>query len=174
MAPDAAVRVVDLCDEHRSRVGDPVLGLSFILVGLDHVFHLGIFDAASGGDPVLFQHLFWFYSHPAVYIIDLAAMGVISEIVPTFAHRRPSSYGAIAFSSLGIAIVGFLTWGHHLFVAGISTLDAGLFGIFSMFVAMFSAIKVFTWVATLYKGDIVFGTPLFYFFSFLFLFISAA
>ena len=130
-----------------------------------------MFDPASGGDPVLFQHLFWFYSHPAVYIMILPAMGVISEIVPTFAHRRPASYNAIAWSSLGIAFVGFLTWGHHMFVAGISTLDAGIFGILSMFVAIFSAIKVFTWTATLYKGEIVFSTPLLYFFGFLFLFI---
>jgi cytochrome c oxidase subunit 1 len=149
----------------------PVLGLSVMLIGLDHVFHLGLFDPASGGDPVLFQHLFWFYSHPAVYIMILPAMGVISEIVPTFAHRRPASYNAIAWSSLGIALTGFLTWGHHMFVAGISTLDAGIFGILSMFVAIFSAIKVFTWTATLYKGEIVFSTPLLYFFGFLFLFI---
>ncbi|HVZ36413.1 MAG TPA: cbb3-type cytochrome c oxidase subunit I, partial [Polyangiaceae bacterium] len=133
--------------------------------------HLGVFDPGSGGDPVLFQHLFWFYSHPAVYIMILPAMGVVSEIVTTFAHRRPSSYKAIAFSSLGIAFVGFLTWGHHMFVAGISTFDAGVFGILSMFVAIFSAIKVFTWVSTLYKGEIIFGTPLLYFFAFMFLFI---
>jgi cytochrome c oxidase subunit 1 len=101
----------------------------------------------------------------------LPAMGVISEVVPTFAHRQPASYLALAFSSLGIAFIGFLTWGHHMFVAGISTLDAGIFGILSMFVAIFSAIKVFTWTATLYKGEIVFSTPLLYFFGFLFLFI---
>jgi cytochrome c oxidase subunit 1 len=149
----------------------PVLGLSVMLVGIDHVFHLGIFDPAVGGDPVLFQHLFWFYSHPAVYIMILPAMGVISEIVPTFAHRQPASYRAIALSSLGIAFIGFLTWGHHMFVAGLSTLDAGIFGILSMFVAIFSAVKVFTWTATLYKGEIVFSTPLLYFFGFLFLFV---
>jgi cytochrome c oxidase subunit 1 len=149
----------------------PVLGLSVLLVGLDHVFHLGLFNPASGGDPVLFQHLFWFYSHPAVYIMILPAMGVISEIVPTFAHRRPASYNAIAFSALGIALVGFLTWGHHMFVAGMSTIDSGIFGILSMFVAIFSAIKTFTWVATLYRGDISFNTPLLYFFGFLFLFM---
>jgi cytochrome c oxidase subunit I len=149
----------------------PVLGLSVLLVGLDHVFHLGLFNPAVGGDPVLFQHLFWFYSHPAVYIMILPAMGVMSEVVSSFAHRRPASYNAIAFSSLGIALVGFLTWGHHMFVAGISTIDAGVFGILSMFVAIFSAIKVFTWVATLYRGDIVFNTPLLYFFGFLFLFM---
>jgi cytochrome c oxidase subunit 1 len=149
----------------------PVLGLALVLVGVDHGLHLGIFDPAVGGDPVLFQHLFWFYSHPAVYIMILPAMGVISELVPTFAHRRPASYAAIAISTLGIALVGFLTWGHHMFVAGISVLDAGIFGALSMFVAVFSAIKVFTWVATLYKGQIQLRTPLLYFFAFLFLFV---
>jgi cytochrome c oxidase subunit I len=149
----------------------PVLGMSLVLVGLDHGLHLGIFDPAVGGDPVLFEHIFWFYSHPAVYIMILPAMGVISEVVPTFAHRRPSSYTAIAISTLGIAFVGFFTWGHHMFVSGMSTYDAGVFGILSMFVAIFSAIKVFTWTATLYKGNISFSTPLLYFFAFLFLFI---
>jgi cytochrome c oxidase subunit 1 len=149
----------------------PVLGMSLVLVGLDHGLVLGIFDPAVGGDPVLFEHIFWFYSHPAVYIMILPAMGVISEVVPTFAHRRPASYTAIAASTLGIAFVGFFTWGHHMFVAGISTYDAGVFGILSMFVAIFSAIKVFTWTATLYKGQIVFSTPLLYFFAFLFLFV---
>jgi cytochrome c oxidase subunit 1 len=148
----------------------PVLGLSLILVALDHAWGLGIFDPALGGDPVLFQHLFWFYSHPAVYIMILPAMGVISEVVCTFSHNRPASYWAIAFSSLGIAFVGFLTWGHHLFVAGMSTLDSGIFGALSMFVAIFSAIKVFTWTATLRKGRIRFSTPLLYFFWFMFLF----
>jgi cytochrome c oxidase subunit 1 len=149
----------------------PVLGLSLLLVGADYLLHLGIFDPKTGGDPVLFQHLFWFYSHPAVYIMILPAMGVIGEVVTTFAHRRPASYLALAYSSLGIAFVGFLTWGHHMFVAGISSLDAGIFGILSMFVAIFSAIKVFTWVATLYRGEISFNTPLLYFFAFLFLFV---
>jgi cytochrome c oxidase subunit 1 len=149
----------------------PVLGMSILLVALDHGLKLGIFDPAVGGDPVLFEHIFWFYSHPAVYIMILPAMGVISEVVPTFAHRRPSSYVAIAVSTLGIAFVGFLTWGHHMFVAGMSTYAAGVFGILSMFVAIFSAIKVFTWTATLYKGHITFSTPLLYFFAFLFLFI---
>jgi cytochrome c oxidase subunit I len=149
----------------------PVLGMSLLLVGLDNGLGLGIFDPAVGGDPVLFEHIFWFYSHPAVYIMILPAMGVISDVVPTFAHRRPASYTAIAVSTVGIAFVGFFTWGHHMFVAGISTYDAGVFGILSMFVAIFSAIKVFTWTATLYKGQIVFSTPLLYFFAFLFLFV---
>src|SRR5205814_3801864 len=121
----------------------PVLGLSLAIVALDHSFDWGIFDPARGGDPVLYQHLFWFYSHPAVYIMILPAMGVISEVVCTFSHKNPASYRAIVWSSLGIAFVGFLTWGHHMFVAGMSRFDTGVFGSLSMFVAIFSAIKVF-------------------------------
>jgi cytochrome c oxidase subunit 1 len=149
----------------------PVLGMSLLLVAVDHAWSLGIFDPALGGDPVLFQHLFWFYSHPAVYIMILPAMGVISEVVCTFSHNRPASYRAIAYSSLGIAFVGFLTWGHHMFVSGMSVLDSGIFGVLSMFVAIFSAIKVFTWTATLRHGRIRFSTPMLYFFGFMFLFV---
>jgi cytochrome c oxidase subunit 1 len=149
----------------------PVLGLSLLLVAVDHWFQWGIFDPAKGGDPVLYQHLFWFYSHPAVYIMILPAMGVISEVIPTFAHKNPYSYKAIAYSTLGIAFVGFLTWGHHMFVAGLSVFDAGAFGILSMLVGIFSAIKVFTWTLTLYKGSISLKTPLLYAFAFLFLFV---
>lgn len=149
----------------------PVLGMTLLLVGADRLYHFGIFDPARGGDPVLYQHLFWFYSHPAVYIMILPAMGVISETVSTFSHKKPSSYLAIAVSSVGIAGVGFFTWGHHMFVAGMSELDAGIFGSLSMFVALFSAIKVFTWVATIYRGRVRFDTPMLYFFWFLFLFV---
>jgi cytochrome c oxidase subunit 1 len=149
----------------------PVLGVALLLVGIDHAFSWGMFDPARGGDPVLFQHLFWFYSHPAVYIMILPAMGVISEVVCTFAHKNPSSYKAIAYSTFGIAFVGFLTWGHHMFVAGMSAFDAGAFGILSMLVAVFSAIKVVTWVATLRRGSIALKTPLLYVFAFLFLFV---
>ena len=120
---------------------------------------------------MLYQHLFWFYSHPAVYIMILPAMGVISEIVPTFSHKNPSSYRAIAYSSLGIAFVGFATWGHHMFVAGLSQFDAGAFGVLSMLVAIFSAIKVFTWVLTMRGGAVSVTTPMIYFFAFLFLFV---
>jgi cytochrome c oxidase subunit 1 len=149
----------------------PVLGMSLLLVVLDRAWQLGIFDPRLGGDPLLFQHLFWFYSHPAVYIMILPAMGVITEVVCTFSHRGPASYRAIAYSSLGIAFVGFLTWGHHMFVSGMSLLDTGIFGILSMFVAIFSAIKVVTWTATLRHGSIRLTTPLIYFFAFLFLFV---
>ena len=149
----------------------PVLGMALLLVGADRVLHWGLFEPALGGDPVLFQHLFWFYSHPAVYIMILPAMGVVSEVVSSFSHNPPVSYRAIAYSSLGIAFVGFLTWGHHMFVSGMSVFDAGVFGILSMFVAIFSAVKVFTWTATLYRGRISVTTPLLYFFGFTFLFV---
>src|SRR5262249_9103531 len=149
----------------------PVLGLALLLTGLDHAFSWGMFDPARGADPLLFQHLFWFYSHPAVYIMILPAMGVVSEVVSTFAHRNPFSYKAIAYFTFGIAFVGFLTWGHHMFVSGMSVLDAGAFGILSMLVAIFSAIKVFNWTWTLKKGAISLKTPLLYVFAFLFLFV---
>jgi cytochrome c oxidase subunit I len=149
----------------------PVLGLSLAIVGIDHFFKWGIFDPARGGDPLLFQHLFWFYSHPAVYIMILPAMAVVTEVICTFSRKGPMSYNALVVSSLGIAFVGFLTWGHHMFVAGMSKFDAGVFGLLSMLVAIFSAIKVFTWIGTFYRGSIVFTTPLAYTLAFLFLFI---
>ncbi len=149
----------------------PVLGMAVLLVGIDHAYSIGVFDPAVGGDPILFQHLFWFYSHPAVYIMVLPAMGVISEIVCTFSRKNPASYKAIAYSSLGIAFIGFLVWGHHMFVSGMSPVNAAIFGALSMFVGIFSAIKVFTWVATMYRGEIHFDTPMLYFFAFLFLFV---
>jgi cytochrome c oxidase subunit 1 len=149
----------------------PVLGMTVLLIVLDHGLGWGLFDPTRGGDPVLFQHLFWFYSHPAVYIMILPAMGVISEVVSTFCRKSPLSYKAIVYSTLGIAFVGFLTWGHDLFVAGMSVFDAGAFGILSMLVAIFSAIKVFTWIGTMYKGSITLTTPLVYVFAFIFLFV---
>jgi cytochrome c oxidase subunit 1 len=152
-------------------IATPVLGITLALVALDNGLGLGLFDPTVGGDPVLFQHIFWFYSHPAVYIMILPSMGVISEMLPTFAHRRPSSYLAIVVATAGIAIVGFLTWGHHMFVSGMSELDAAFFGVLSMFVAVFSAVKVFTWTLTLYRGQVVLNTLMIYFFAFLFLFV---
>ncbi|MCA9599520.1 MAG: cbb3-type cytochrome c oxidase subunit I [Myxococcales bacterium] len=149
----------------------PMLAITLVLIGLDQSLHWGIFDPARGGDPVLYQHLFWFYSHPAVYIMILPGMGVISECVSTFSRKNSLSYKAIVFSTLGIALVGFLTWGHHMFTAGLSTFDAGAFGLLSMMVAIFSAIKVFTWTGTLYKGAISLKTPLLYVLAFLFLFV---
>jgi cytochrome c oxidase subunit I len=149
----------------------PVLGMVLLLVVANHSFGWGFFDPARGGDPVLYQHLFWFYSHPAVYIMILPGMGVVSEVIPTFARKNPYSYKAIAYASFGLAFVGFLTWGHHMFVAGMSRFDAGAFGVLSMLVAVFSAIKVFNWTWTLKRGAISLKTPLLYVFAFLFLFV---
>ncbi|HET7755325.1 MAG TPA: cbb3-type cytochrome c oxidase subunit I [Anaeromyxobacteraceae bacterium] len=146
----------------------PVLGITLLLVAVENVFGFGVFDPARGGDPILFQHMFWFYSHPAVYIMVLPSMAVVSEVVCAFARKNMFGYKAVAFSSLGIAFVGFFTWGHHLFTSGQSTVNAGIFGVLSMFVGIFTAIKVFNWTATLYKGSVAFKTPFAYFCGFLF------
>ena len=148
----------------------PILAITLVLVILERVFGLGIFDPALGGDPLLYQHLFWIYSHPAVYIMILPAMGVISEILPTFAGRPPFGYKAIAFSSLAIAGVGSLVWAHHMFTSGMSEFANVLFSLLTMLVAIPSAIKVFNWVATLYKGAIRMQPPLLFALTFIFLF----
>jgi cytochrome c oxidase subunit I len=151
-------------------LGTPVIAITVLLVAVDRGLHLGIFDPALGGDPILFQHLFWFYSHPAVYIMILPAMGVISEIVQAFARKNIFGYAFVAFSSLAIAIVGFLVWGHHLFVAGQSTYAGLMFSILSFFVAIPSAVKVFNWTATIYKGAVSWDSPMLYAFGFVGLF----
>jgi len=151
-------------------LGTPVLAITIVLVALDRVGGFGIFDPAVGGDPVLFQHLFWFYSHPAVYIMILPSMGVISELVACFARKRVFGYDFVAFSSLAIALVGFLVWGHHMFVSGQSVYAALVFSVLSFLVAIPSAVKVFNWTATLYKGRITFETPMIYVFGFVGLF----
>ena len=148
----------------------PVLAITVMLLGLERLLHVGIFDPALGGDPVLFQHLFWFYSHPAVYIMILPGMGVISEVVPCFARKRIFGYRYVAFSSIAIAVFGFLVWGHHLFVAGQSVYAAMVFSLLSYLVAIPSAVKVFNWTATLHKGTIEFRTPLLYALGFIGLF----
>jgi cytochrome c oxidase subunit 1 len=151
-------------------LGTPVIAITVLLVAVERGLHLGIFDPALGGDPILFQHLFWFYSHPAVYIMILPAMGVISELVQAFARKNIFGYAFIAFSSLAIAVIGFLVWGHHLFVSGQSTYAGLVFSIISMFVAIPSAVKVFNWTATLYKGSVSWDSPMLYAFGFIGLF----
>ena len=151
-------------------LGTPVIAITVLLVAAERVLHMGIFDPALGGDPVLFQHLFWFYSHPAVYIMILPAMGVISEIVQTFSRKNIFGYTFIAFSSLAIAIIGFLVWGHHLFVAGQSVYAGLIFSFISFLVAIPSAIKVFNWTATIYKGSVSLDSPMLYAFGFIGLF----
>jgi cytochrome c oxidase subunit 1 len=148
----------------------PVLAITLTLVALERLFGVGIFDPHLGGDPLLFQHLFWFYSHPAVYIMVLPAMGVVSELVTAFSRKRIFGYDFIVYASLGIAFLGFLVWGHHMFVSGESIYAGMIFSLLSFFVAVPSAIKVFNWTATLYKGTITFDTPLLYAFGFIALF----
>jgi cytochrome c oxidase subunit 1 len=151
-------------------LGTPVVAITVTLVALERIFQVGFFDPALGGDPVLFQHMFWFYSHPAVYIMVLPAMGVVSELVPCFARKNVYGYKFIAFSSFGIAILGFLVWGHHMFVSGQSVYAGLIFSFLSFFVAVPSAIKVFNWTATLYKGSVSYDTPMLFAFGFIGLF----
>jgi cytochrome c oxidase subunit 1 len=140
------------------------------LLFFERLLRIGIFDPSIGGDPVLYQHMFWFYSHPAVYIMILPAMGVISEVIAAFSRRKIFGYKFVAFSSLAIAFLGFLVWAHHMFVAGISTYSAMIFSVLSMLVAVPSAVKTFNWTATLYKGSVTFDTPMLFAFGFLGLF----
>jgi len=151
-------------------LGTPVLAITLLLVVFERAFNLGIFDPTRGGDPLLFQHLFWFYSHPAVYIMILPAMAVESEVVACFTRKRIFGYNFVAMSSIAIAVFGFLVWAHHMFVAGISLYSALIFSILSYLVAVPSAIKVFNWTATMYKGSISFTTPMLYAFGFIGLF----
>jgi len=151
-------------------LGTPVIAITLILVALERGFHIGVFDPKLGGDPVLFQHMFWFYSHPAVYIMILPGMGVISEIVTCFSRKRVFGYTFIAFSSIAIAVFGFVVWAHHMFVAGISTYSALVFSLLSFAVAIPSAVKVFNWTATMYKGSVSLETPMLYALAFIGLF----
>lgn len=148
----------------------PVLAITLTLIFLDRVVGIGIFDPSRGGDPVLYEHLFWFYSHPAVYIMVLPGMGVVSELVTAFSKKRVFGYTFVAAASLAIAIIGFLVWGHHMFVAGQSPYVSIVFSGLSFMVAIPSAIKVFNWTATLYKGNISFQTPMLYALGFIWLF----
>jgi cytochrome c oxidase subunit 1 len=148
----------------------PVLAGAITMLICDRNFGTAFFDPAGGGDPVLFQHLFWFYSHPAVYIMILPGMGVISEIVPCFSRKAIFGYGFVAFSSVAIAVLGFLVWGHHLFVAGQSMYASMVFSFISFLVAVPSAIKIFNWTATMFRGSISFETPMLYAFGFIGLF----
>ena len=151
-------------------LGTPVLAITLALVAVERTFRVGIFDPSLGGDPLLFQHLFWFYSHPAVYIMILPGMGIVSEVIPCFARKNLFGYTFVAFSSVAIAVLGFLVWGHHMFVAGQSVYASLVFSLLSFAVAIPSAIKVFNWTATLYKGSILLATPLLFTLGFIALF----
>ena len=149
----------------------PIIGITLLMIVAERLFKIGFFDPSLGGDPLLYQHLFWIYSHPAVYIMILPAMGVISEIIPTFARKTIFGYSAIVISSFGIAFIGYFVWGHHMFASGMSARSLWFFSLLTFIVAIPSAIKVFNWVATLYKGSINVQTPLYWALSFIFVFL---
>jgi len=151
-------------------LGTPVIAITIALIAVERIFHFGFFDPRFGGDPVLFQHLFWFYSHPAVYIMVLPAMGVVSELVAAGCRKEVFGYKFVAFASLAIAVLGFLVWGHHMFVAGESVYSALIFSILSFLVAIPSAVKVFNWTATMYRGSVSWETPMLYAYGFIGLF----
>ena len=148
----------------------PVLAITLALMALERIWGVGIFNPKLGGDPILFQHLFWFYSHPAVYIMILPGMGVVSEFITCFSRKKIFGYYFVAFSSVAIAVIGFLVWGHHMFVSSQSIYAGMVFSIFSFLVAIPSAIKVFNWTATLYRGSISFNAPMLYALGFIGLF----
>jgi cytochrome c oxidase subunit 1 len=151
-------------------LGTPVLAIALVLVALERTIGIGVFDPTKGGDPLLFQHLFWFYSHPAVYIMILPGFGVISEVISTFTRKRVFGYTAVAFSSVAIAVFGFFVWAHHMFIMGVSNYSALVFSLLTMLVAVPSAIKIFNWSFTMQKGSITFETPMLYAFGFIGLF----
>jgi cytochrome c oxidase subunit 1 len=151
-------------------LGTPVIAITVALLAVERLLGVGIFDPALGGDPVLFQHLFWFYSHPAVYIMILPGMGVVSELISAFSRRRVFGYKFIAMASLGIAAFGFLVWGHHMFVSGQSPYAGIIFSLISFLIAVPSGIKVFNWTATLYRGSVSFAAPMLYALGFIGLF----
>jgi cytochrome c oxidase subunit I len=151
-------------------LGTPVIAITLVLLVLERVFHLGIFDPRLGGDPLLFQHVFWFYSHPAVYIMILPSMGIISELIACFSRKRIFGFQFVALSSVAIAVLGFLVWAHHMFVAGMSVYAALIFSFLTFFIGVPSAIKVFNWTATMYKGSVTYETPMLYAFGFIGLF----
>jgi len=152
-------------------LGTPVIAITLVLMMLERAFGFGFFDPRLGGDPVLFQHLFWFYSHPAVYIMILPSMGVMSEMISCISRKRVFGYEFVAFSSVAIAILGFLVWGHHMFLSSQSTYAGMVFSVITFLVAVPSAIKTFNWTATMYKGSIVYNTPMFYVMGYMGLFL---
>lgn len=151
----------------------PVVGMTLMLLIFERTFGVGVFNPALGGDPILFEHFFWFYSHPVVYIMVLPAFGVVGEIIPVFSRKPLFGYKAVVISSMGIALVGFVVWAHHMLVSGISDFSAEFFSIITFAVAIPTAVKVFNWVSTMYKGSITFSTPMLYAMAFVFLFMIA-
>jgi len=151
-------------------IATPILGVNLLMVMAERFFHIGVFDPALGGDPILYQHLFWIYSHPAVYVMILPSLGVIAEIIPVFSRKIIFGYKAVAYSSIGIAAVGSLVWGHHMFVSGYSYTAGVIFSLFTFLVAIPSAVKVYNFVGTMYRGSIVVDTPFYFVLAFIYMF----
>ena len=151
-------------------IATPVVGITLVMVLLERFIGIPIFDPARGGDPILYQHLFWIYSHPAVYIMVLPAMGVVSEVIPTFSRKTIFGYNYIAYSSIAIAAIGSLVWGHHMFTSGMADVARVVFSFLTFFVAVPSAVKVFNWLATMYKGSVYLGPPMVWALMFILLF----
>lgn len=170
MVQDAAFCLGSLRNSLDPVIATPVLAITLLLIIIERIFSVGIFDPSKGGDPVLYQHLFWIYSHPAVYIMILPPMGVVSEIIATFSHRTIFGYKMVAMSSLAIAFIGYLVWGHHMFIAGMTTTADFVFSLLTFLVAIPSGIKIFNWIATMYKGAIDPQPPFLYVMAFVFLF----
>jgi cytochrome c oxidase subunit 1 len=154
-------------------VATPVIGITLLMLIMENFLNIGVFDPTKGGDPVLFQHLFWFYSHPVVYIMILPAFGIISEIIPVFSRKPIFGYKALVWASMGIAAISFVVWGHHMYVSGMSNEARYIFSFLTFLVAIPTAIKVFNWVTTMYKGSVIFSTPMLYAMGFVFLFLIA-
>ena len=154
-------------------IATPIIGITLLLLFMENALNIGVFNPQLGGDPVLFQHLFWFYSHPVVYIMILPAMGIVSEIIPVFSRKPIFGYKAIVWASVGIAAISFIVWGHHMFVAGMSDIVRYIFSFLTFFVAIPTAVKVFNWVATMYQGSIKWDSPMLYAMTFVFLFLIA-
>ena len=152
-------------------LGTPVIAITLLLLALERVLHIGIFDPSLGGDPILFQHLFWFYSHPAVYIMIVPGFGVISEVIACFSRKRVFGYSFVAFSSLAIAVLGFLVWGHHMFTTGQSIYAGMVFSFITFLIAVPTAVKIFNWTATLYRGSVSLESPMLYSLGFIGLFL---
>lgn len=154
-------------------VATPVVGITLLMLLMENLVGIGVFNPAKGGDPVLFEHLFWFYSHPVVYIMILPAFGIVSEIIPVFSKKPIFGYKSLVFATVGIALISFVVWGHHMFVSGMSNTARYIFSFLTFFVAVPTAVKVFNWVATMYKGSISWDAPMLYAMGFLFLFMVA-
>jgi cytochrome c oxidase subunit 1 len=149
----------------------PVLAGALTMALTDRMFGTSFFHPAAGGDPVLWQHLFWFYSHPAVYIMVLPGMGMVSQVLPVFSSKRLFGYKGLVFATAGIGLIGFLVWGHHMFSTGMDPALRRFFSFMSMVIAVPTGVKIWSWIATIWGGSIRFRTGMLFAIGFLSLFV---